>query len=250
MTENSDKSETGSPAATAKEPVPVITIDGPSGSGKGTVSRLVALRLGWHFLDSGALYRLVGLAARNKAVSFDNINKISKIANDLDVVFKSDSDGAGVQIYLQGVDVSDAIRSEQAASDASIVASIPEVRRALLNRQRAFLQSPGLVADGRDMGSVVFPDAQLKVFLTASQQERANRRYKQLKDKGMDVNLPSLLGEIEVRDRRDSERQASPMVAAKDAVILDTTDISIDDVVNRVLGMWQQVEVTSGTDLN
>ena len=183
MMKDRDQPETESPSGT----VPVITLDGPGGCGKGAVSRLVALRLGWHFLDSGALYRLVGMAARKLGVNLDNHKEISKIAEKLDVVFKSNSDGSGVQIYLQGLDVSDDIRSEQSASDASIVAAIPDVRLALLSRQRAFLQSPGLVADGRDMGSVVFPDSQLKIFLTASQQERANRRYKQLKDKGMEI---------------------------------------------------------------
>ncbi len=219
---------------------PVITIDGPGGSGKGTVSRILAKKLGWHFLDSGSLYRLVGLAAQRHAIALDNEPALETLAAHLDVQFDTDED-VQIRVILEGEDVTDALRSEECGNDASRVAALPAVRLALLDRQRAFLEPPGLVADGRDMGTVVFPDAQLKVFLTASAEERATRRYKQLKDKGLDVNLGNLLKEIAERDVRDSTRSFAPMKAADDAIVVDTTGIGIDAVVQRLVDLWRGV---------
>ncbi|MBI5449895.1 MAG: (d)CMP kinase [Gammaproteobacteria bacterium] len=219
---------------------PVITVDGPSGSGKGTVSRLVAWRLGWHFLDSGALYRLVGLAALQHGISLEDEQPLGQLAGQLDVRFESDGGVDEGRIMLEGVEVSAEIRSEQVAAAASRVAALPAVRDALLGRQRGFCRAPGLVADGRDMGTVVFPGAQLKIFLTASQQERALRRYKQLKEKGIDVNLVTLLDEIERRDARDGARQAAPLRMADDAILLDSTVIPVEQVVDRILELWQR----------
>lgn len=224
---------------TTKQNVPVITIDGPSGSGKGTVSRLLARRLDWHFLDSGALYRLVALAALRHSVPLDDEHALEKIAMNLDVSFAADNDGVETCVYLEGEEVTNEIRSEACSQASSQISAFPAVRRALLGKQRAFRKAPGLIADGRDMGTVVFPQAGLKVFLTASQQERANRRYKQLKDKEMDVNLDHLFEEIVTRDERDSSRAASPMRPASDAIVLDTTNLGIDEVVKSILSMWQ-----------
>lgn len=218
---------------------PVIAIDGPGGSGKGTVSRILAQKLGWHFLDSGSLYRLTALAARYHAIALDNEPALETLAAHLDVQFETDEEWQG-RIILEGEDVSDLLRGEECGNDASRVAVLPGVRRALLERQRAFLRPPGLVADGRDMGTVVFPGAQLKIFLTASPEERANRRYKQLKDKGLDVNLDSLLNEITERDVRDSTRSFAPMRSAADAVVVDTTGIGIDAVVGRIMELWRE----------
>lgn len=218
--------------------MPVITIDGPGGSGKGTVSRILAQKLGWHFLDSGSLYRLTGLAARYHAIALDNEPALETLAAHLDVQFEADEQLQG-RIILEGEDVTDLLRSEECGNDASRVAALPGVRRALLERQRAFLRPPGLVADGRDMGTVVFPGARLKIFLTASPEERASRRYKQLKDKGLDVNLGGLLKEIAERDVRDSTRSFAPMKPASDAVVVDTTGIGIDEVVKRIVELWQ-----------
>jgi cytidylate kinase len=217
------------------ENVPVIAIDGPGGSGKGTISQLVASRLGWHYLDSGALYRLTALASINHTLGFDNESSIATLAEHLDVQF-----GADGQIVLEGEEVTEAIRTEEIGEAASVVAALPAVRQALLNRQRAFREAPGLVADGRDMGSVVFPDAELKIFLTASAEARAERRYKQLKEKGISVNLAHLLEDIQRRDERDSQRAAAPMKVADDAIQLDTTTLSIEQVVNRVLSHCSQ----------
>lgn len=211
------------------ERAPVITIDGPSGSGKGTVTQRVAARLGWHVLDSGALYRLVGLAVDESGVGFDKDREISQIASTLNATFE---DG---RILLDGRDVTDAIRSEGAGNNASRVAALPAVRAALLDWQRDCARAPGLVADGRDMGTTVFPDAGLKIFLTASAAERAIRRYKQLIEKGMPANLPALTTEIETRDQRDRNRAASPLVPAADAIEIDSTTLTIDEVVDRVL---------------
>jgi len=214
--------------------VPVIAIDGPSGSGKGTIARRVAGVLGWHLLDSGALYRLVGLAARNEGVALDDAARLAQIARDLDVEFDSNSRGEE-RIRLDGDDVSVEVRTEEAGAGASAVAAVPAVRKALLERQRAFRRPPGLVADGRDMGTQVFPDASLKVFLTASAEERAHRRHKQLKDKGLNVSLAALSRDIEDRDRRDSERSVAPLRPAEDARILDSSGQSIEAVTQTVL---------------
>jgi CMP/dCMP kinase len=214
--------------------VSVITIDGPSGSGKGTISRAVAKRLGWALLDSGALYRLVALAARRASVSLDDAERLASLAERFNIRFGSNESGEEV-VWLDEEDVTRAIRTEGAGNDASKVAALAPVRAALLERQRAFAVSPGLVADGRDMGTVVFPLAQVKIFLTASPAERALRRHKQLKEKGVTANLAALSLEIAERDERDSTRSASPLVASADATMLDTTGMSVDDVVERVL---------------
>ena len=214
--------------------VPVITIDGPSGSGKGTVSRAVAKALGWSLLDSGALYRLVALAGRRASISLDDGAALGQLAGRFNIRFDSNESGDEL-VWLDGQDVTRAIRTEEAGSDASKVAALPVVRAALLDRQRRFAVPPGLVADGRDMGTVVFPHAGLKIFLTASPAERALRRYKQLKEKGVAANLAALSLEIAERDRRDSMRTASPLVASADATMLDTTGMSVDGVIGRVL---------------
>ena len=214
--------------------VPVLTIDGPSGSGKGTVSRAAAQTLGWALLDSGALYRLVALAGRQAGVDLENAPELGRIAERFAIRFGSDRAGEEV-VWLDGRDVTREIRTESAGNDASKVAALPLVRAALLERQRRFAVAPGLVADGRDMGTVVFPDAQVKIFLTASADERAVRRHKQLKEKGVAATLAALSREIEERDRRDITRSASPLVASDDAVLLDTTGMPVDAVVGRVL---------------
>jgi CMP/dCMP kinase len=223
------------------EKAPVITIDGPSGSGKGTVSRLVASRLGWHFLDSGALYRLTGLAALNEGVDLDDEEALGQLAADLDVRFEERDGGADTRFILSGLDVSDAIRSEACAAAASKVAVMTSVRQALMQVQRDCRRAPGLVADGRDMGTVVFPTAELKIFLVASAEERAKRRYKQLKDKGISVSLGTLLKDIESRDQRDTQRSISPLVKADDAHLLDSTEKGIGEVVDIVLNYWQVI---------
>jgi len=213
---------------------PIITIDGPSGSGKGTISRLVADRLGWRLLDSGALYRLVAYAGQQRGVGAYDEAGHADIAQNLDVQFGLGPHG-GEQIWLGRAEVSRAIRTEQAGEGASRVAAMPAVRTALLERQRGFAGPPGLVADGRDMGTVVFPAAALKIFLTASAEERARRRYNQLKDKGLGANLAALSLEIAERDRRDATRAVAPLRPADDAVIVDSTAMTIDAVVARVL---------------
>jgi cytidylate kinase len=215
---------------------PVLTIDGPSGSGKGTVSRAVAKALGWHLLDSGALYRLVALAARRVGVPLDDAAALANVAERFDIGFESGPAGEEI-VRLEGQDVTRDIRTEEAGSDASKVASLPQVRAVLLERQRRFAVPPGLVADGRDMGTVVFPRAPVKIFLTASPEERALRRHKQLKEKGVAATLAALSLEIAERDRRDITRSVSPLIASADAVLLDTTGMSIDAVVERVLGV-------------
>jgi len=217
-----------------KKPVPVIAIDGPSGSGKGTIAHRVADELGWHLLDSGALYRLTALAASRCGACLDNAGDLADIAKGLDVRFDSHEDGSE-RIWLADEDVTVELRTEEAGSNASIVAGIPAVREALLERQRAFRRPPGLVADGRDMGTRVFTDAPLKIFLTASAEERARRRHKQLKDKGLDVSLAALSRDIEDRDRRDSERSVAPLKPAEDAVVLDSSGQSIEAVTQAVL---------------
>ncbi|GAB4294660.1 MAG: (d)CMP kinase [Thiohalomonadaceae bacterium] len=214
--------------------IPVITVDGPSGVGKGTISQLLTRRFGWHFLDSGALYRLTALAARRQGVAFDDEAALARVARELAVEFRPQEVGE-LQIFLSGQEVSRDIRTEQAGNDASRVAAVPAVREALLARQRAFLQPPGLVADGRDMGTTVFPDAPLKIFLTASAEVRAQRRYNQLKDKGLDANLRSLFVEIAERDERDRNRSVSPLRPAEDAVVIDTSTLGIEEVLAAVL---------------
>ncbi|MCB1745895.1 MAG: (d)CMP kinase [Gammaproteobacteria bacterium] len=215
---------------------PVIAIDGPSGTGKGTIARLVKRWLGWHLLDSGALYRVLGFAAERRGLDLDDEQAIAPLALALDVAFVEGE--ADTRVVLDGADATDAIRTEACGALASRVAAHPAVRAGLLERQRAFRLVPGLVADGRDMGTVVFPDAELKIFLTASAEERARRRHKQLIEKGLSVNLAQLLADITERDRRDTERAVSPLKPATDAVILDTThsDISaVEDQVKRLV---------------
>lgn len=210
----------------------MIAVDGPSGTGKGTLALRLAEWLGWHLLDSGLLYRLVGLAAFRRGVAMNDGAALAGLAHELAAEFSPAAGRLGV--LLDGEDVSRAIRSEEAGGAASLVAAIPAVRTALLARQRAFRAPPGLVADGRDMGTVVFPDAALKIFLTASAEARARRRYNQLKEKGIDVNLQTLLEDICNRDRRDERRSVAPLKPASDATILDTTELGIDDVVDHV----------------
>ena len=213
---------------------PIVTIDGPSGSGKGTISRAVARQLGWHLLDSGALYRLVALAGTRAGIASDDEQGHATLARRMDVVFTVAGDG-GERVSLEGRDVTAEIRSEAAGQGASRVAAWPAVRQALLARQRGFARPPGLVADGRDMGTVVFPGAQLKIFLTATPLERALRRHKQLKDKGSDVSLPALSREIAERDFRDQTREVAPLKAAPDACVIDSTGLSVEQVTQRVL---------------
>ncbi len=224
--------------------VPVLTIDGPSGSGKGTVSRAVASQLGWHLLDSGALYRLTALIGRNAALAGEDRAGHAALAREMGVRFGSHPDGSEL-IDLGGTDVTAEVRSEEAGQGASRVAVWPEVREALLQRQRDFAQPPGLVADGRDMGTVVFPAAELKVFLNASAEERALRRHKQLKDKGSAVSLAALSREIAERDQRDSTRSVAPLRPASDAILVDSTGMTAGQVVEHVLrlgrsrGLWR-----------
>ena len=213
---------------------PVIAIDGPVGSGKGTIARSVATALGWHLLDSGALYRLVALAAARHGVALDDVDGLAELAAGLDAGFGSDADG-GELIWLEGEEVTGDIRTEECGAGASTVAVLQPVRDALFQRQRDFRRAPGLVADGRDMGTHVFTDATLKVFLTASAEERAKRRHKQLKGKGIDVSLAALSRDIEERDRRDSERSVAPLRPAEDARVLDSSGLSIEEVVATVL---------------
>lgn len=210
---------------------PVVTIDGPGGSGKGTVAQILAGRLGWHYLDSGALYRVIGLAGRRQGLPLDHEPGLVRLAGTLDIRFVPQADGTSAHVYIDGEDVSPELRTEASGELASRVAALPGVRAALLQKQRDFRQFPGLVTDGRDMGTTVFPDAVLKVFLIASADVRAERRYKQLKEKGFDANLGAILGEIRHRDQRDTERTASPLKPADDAWILDSSALSIGEVV-------------------
>jgi cytidylate kinase len=213
---------------------PVITVDGASGTGKGTVSQLLAKRLGWNFLDSGALYRVLALAAQKHSVALDNEKALEVLAEHLDVQFLI-QDGAPANIILEGEDVTETIRTEKIGNAASIAAALPAVRASLLSRQRAFRDAPGLVADGRDMGTVIFPDAILKIFLTASPEERALRRFNQLKEKGISVTLGDLIDELRERDRRDQERVVAPLKPADDAVFIHTDRLTVEQVVERIL---------------
>ncbi|WP_286790827.1 MULTISPECIES: (d)CMP kinase [unclassified Pseudomonas] len=215
---------------------PVITVDGPGGSGKGTIAALLSRRLGWNLLDSGALYRLLAFAARNHGVDLTNEESLKALAAYLDVQFQAGHEH-GQRIVLEGEDVTDFIRTEDIGAGASQVAILPAVREALLQRQKAFREAPGLIADGRDMGTVVFPDAELKIFLTASAEERARRRYLQLKKKGESVNLPGLLEEIRERDERDTRRTVAPLKPADDAIVLDSTNLSIEQVLDHILAL-------------
>ncbi|MGL5179074.1 MAG: (d)CMP kinase, partial [Aeromonas veronii] len=217
---------------------PVMTIDGPSGAGKGTLCQLLAEKLGWHLLDSGAIYRVLSLAALHHDVELDSEASLVPLAANLDVQFQVEGDL--VKVILEGEDVSRTIRTEEVGNAASKIAAFPRVREALLRRQRAFRQAPGLIADGRDMGTVVFPEAEVKIFLDASAEERAQRRYKQLQDKGFDVNFERLLTEIRERDDRDRNRATAPLKPAEDALVVDSTSMTIDEVLATVLAYAEQ----------
>lgn len=221
---------------------PILTIDGPSGSGKGTVATRVARHFGWHFLDSGALYRITAYAALQNGLDLADESAVTEVAANLPVTFEVNPDSGEVQVLLDGENIGDRIRTEEAGNAASKVAALQDVRAALLQRQRDFHQAPGLVADGRDMGTVVFPEADYKVFLTASAEERAKRRYKQLSQKGIDANISDLAAEIAERDKRDAERKVSPLKPADDAVVIDSSELSIDKVVAQVLAMINPTE--------
>ena len=217
------------------KPDGLILVCGPGGSGKGTVTQMLARKLGWHLLDSGALYRLTALAAVRQGVALNDEEGLVKVAAGLDVAFEPTPEGEPVRVILAGQDVTADIRTESAGDNASKVAVMQSVRDALLQRQRDFRQAPGLVADGRDMGTVVFPDAPVKIFLTASAEERARRRYSQLKGAGVDVNIDALLEEIRVRDERDINRSAAPLKPADDAQVIDSTGLSIEEVLGRCM---------------
>jgi len=222
-------------ADTLTADVPVIAVDGPGGSGKGTITTRLANHLGWHFLDSGALYRLTALAVMKRQLSLEDEAALGELAAKLDIRFETN--GVEVVTWLDGEDVSDQLRFEETGVMASKIAAIPAVRSALTGRQRRFRQSPGLVADGRDMGTVIFPDAKLKIFLTASAEIRAQRRYKQLKEKGESVNLTRLFKEIKARDLRDQSRKVAPLRPAENAVIIDSTELSIDEVFDKIVSL-------------
>lgn len=218
--------------------IPVITLDGPSGAGKGTIAQRVAREMGYHILDSGSLYRLTALASLNDGLDTGDEVAIAAVAAALEVNFEPTD--SGLKIILRGQDVTEIIRQEEIGMRASKVAAIPAVRDALLQRQRDFAVEPGLVADGRDMGTTVFPDAPVKVFMTASAEERAERRYKQLKEKGISANLPDLVADLKARDEQDANRAVSPLKPAEDAMLLDTTELSIQQVTDKVLELARQ----------
>ena len=217
------------------EQAPVVTIDGPSGVGKGTISQLLADKLGWHLLDSGAIYRVLALAAMHHNVELSNEEAITLLAEHLDVQFSSGDDSETVKVILEGEDVTKSIRTQECSSVASKIAALPKVREALLCRQRSFNVSPGLIADGRDMGTVVFPYAPVKLFLTASAEERAQRRYNQLQYNGFDGSIAQILADIKERDKRDTSRSVAPLIPADDALVIDTSGVTIDQVLNKCL---------------
>jgi cytidylate kinase len=227
---------------------PVITIDGPSGAGKGTVSTLLAKKLGWHFLDSGAIYRVLAVASIHHQIPAEDETGLLPLASGLDVNFETTENG--VRVILEGEDVSDTIRTEDVGATASKIASLPSIREALLRRQRGFKQSPGLVADGRDMGTVVFPEAQVKIFLTASADERADRRFKQLKGMGQDVSMLRLLQDIKARDERDANRTVAPLVPAKDAFVIDSTGLNIEQVLEKIEMFIEEKLIKTSTSVN
>ena len=227
---------------------PVVAIDGPNASGKGTIGQALARELGWHLLDSGVLYRLVAFGADRRRIALDDAAGLVGVARGLHVEFVASPPGEPVGIRLEGEDVTTAVRAETRGNDASLVAALPAVRAVLLERQRGFRRPPGLVADGRDMGTAVFPDATLKIFLTASPAVRAERRYKQLRDKGIGVNLAALSIEIAERDRRDRERAAAPLEPAADAIEIDTSALSIEAVLDRVRGLVRARGLGGGED--
>ena len=220
--------------------MPVVTIDGPSGSGKGTVAALLAKEFDWHLLDSGALYRLTALAAMNHGVDFTDEKSLEVLAGHLDVQFDPGDEGDGLKIILEGERVGANLRTEEVGAKASQVAALPGVRQALLKRQQDFAEAPGLIADGRDMGTVVFPHANVKVYLTASAEKRAKRRQNQLQQKGIDASFDQLLADIIARDHRDMNRDVAPLKPADDAIVLDSTRLSIQEVFSRVVDVMRQ----------
>jgi cytidylate kinase len=224
--------------------MPVITVDGPSGSGKGTVCRLLAEKLNWDVLDSGAIYRVLSLAALHHQIALDNEEALVPLAANLDVQFLIDPTTKKSKVILEGEDVSGTIRDEKVGSAASKVAALPRVREALLRRQRAFRSEQGLIADGRDMGTVVFPDAEVKLYLTATAEERANRRYLELNEKGLDVTLSGLLEDIKARDDRDMNREVAPLVPADDAIVIDTTELNAQQVYAKVMAILDDAVVS------
>jgi len=217
--------------------IPVLTLDGPSGVGKGTVASIIAQKLDWHLLDSGAIYRAFAIVARDNDINIDDIDGLLKLANNFDISFKLNSNHGPLNVYLNNVEVSSELRTEKTAALASQFAKIESLRKTLLVKQRQFKKLPGLVADGRDMGTVVFPDAPFKVFLTAEVSERAKRRLKQLQESGIAGNISHTLAEVQKRDERDVNRQHSPLKPAKDALVIDTTNLSINEVITKVMAL-------------